>query len=955
MQRKTVTVLFCDVTGSTALGESIDPEALRGLLARYFERMKAIVEGHEGTVEKFIGDAVMAVFGVPTAHEDDALRAVRAAAEMRDALPELGVQARIGLTTGVVVTGTEERLATGDAVNVAARLEQAAEPGEVLLGEATLELVRTAVEVEPVEPLTLKGKAKAVRAHRLLRVLEAPERRHESSFVGRKRELALIHEAWDEARSEQRCELITIVGDAGVGKTRLAAEAAASREARVVRGRCLPYGEGITYWPVAEVLKQLDVLPPDPEAAAAIRSLLEEAETPASAEEIAWAFRKTLEHAADAQPLAVVFDDIHSGEETFLDLVEHVALLSSGSPLLLVCLARPELVERRPTWPISFRLEPLPDPDVERLIPETISRPLRERIAHAAGGNPLFIGEMLAIAEGDDVVVPPTLRALLAARLDRLDDAARAVLECAAVEGEIFHRGAVQALVPDEPKVTPQLAALVRRQLIAPDRAQVRGDDGFRFRHLLIRDAAYDALPKARRADLHEGLAGWLEEHAPRVEHDELLGYHLEQAVRYRMELGRPPDGELATAARERLTAAGRRALRRLDFGTAAGFLERAGDLVPPGAPDLALELDLIDALTGDRKGEEALSRTRSIVSRAAAADDSIGELCGRILDGIQRIHLAPTDATVELEALVAEALPVFEAAGNQLALRIAYRALGEAANMRAQMDQVAAAYEQAASYDSPAGLTGLVGYQSHARFFGSTPLTELLAWQEKQDAHDQRGYFLGAHRCLALAMLGRRDEARALLAELRAELAERGGAQAMVAGIEGYAMVVEFLAGDLEAAVTAGEDSCRLSGELGRWSELSTTAGGLAGVYYELGRLDEAERWAARAAELGAEEDAITQMLWRQARARVLAGRGEYDEAERLAREAVGVGETTEDLNSKAETWADLGEVLTLAGRPREAAEALEQAIARFEAKENLVMAGRMRERLAALRAQVG
>lgn len=421
------------------------------------------------------------------------------------------------------------------------------------------------------------------------------------------------------------------------------------------------------------------------------------------------------------------------------------------------------------------------------------------------------------------------------------------------------------------------------------------------------------------------------------------------------MELGRPPDGELATAARERLTAAGRRALRRLDFGTAAGFLERAGDLVPPGAPDLALELDLIDALTGDRKGEEALSRTRSIVSRAAAADDSIGELCGRILDGIQRIHLAPTDATVELEALVAEALPVFEAAGNQLALRIAYRALGEAANMRAQMDQVAAAYEQAASYDSPAGLTGLVGYQSHARFFGSTPLTELLAWQEKQDAHDQRGYFLGAHRCLALAMLGRRDEARALLAELRAELAERGGAQAMVAGIEGYAMVVEFLAGDLEAAVTAGEDSCRLSGELGRWSELSTTAGGLAGVYYELGRLDEAERWAARAAELGAEEDAITQMLWRQARARVLAGRGEYDEAERLAREAVGVGETTEDLNSKAETWADLGEVLTLAGRPREAAEALEQAIARFEAKENLVMAGRMRERLAALRAQVG
>src|SRR5215468_5911066 len=225
MQRKTVTVLFCDVTGSTALGESLDPEALRELLARYFERMQAIVERHGGSVEKFIGDAVMAVFGVPAAHEDDALRAVLAAAEMRDALPDLGVQGRIGVTTGMVVTGTEERLATGDAVNVAARLEQAAEPGEVLLGEATVVLVRDAVEAEPAGALELKGKSKPVPAHRLLRVLEAPERRHESLFVGRAREIELVREAWSRARTERRCELVTIVGDAGVGKTRLATEA----------------------------------------------------------------------------------------------------------------------------------------------------------------------------------------------------------------------------------------------------------------------------------------------------------------------------------------------------------------------------------------------------------------------------------------------------------------------------------------------------------------------------------------------------------------------------------------------------------------------------------------------------------------------------------------------------------------------------------------------------------
>jgi class 3 adenylate cyclase/tetratricopeptide (TPR) repeat protein len=955
VQRKTVTVLFCDVTGSTALGESIDPEALRGLLARYFDRMKAIVEHHEGTVEKFIGDAVMAVFGVPTAHEDDALRAVRAAAEMRDALPELGVRARIGLTTGIVVTGTEERLATGDAVNVAARLEQAAEPGEVLLGEPTLELVHEAVEVEPVAPLELKGKAEPVPAHRLLRVRQASERSHETPFVGRELEVALIREAWKRALAQQRCELVTVLGDAGVGKSRLLEEALASLDAPVVRGRCLAYGEGITYWPVVEVLKQLDVVPPDEAVAAAIGSLLGRNDVPSSAEEIAWAFRKTLERAATDRPLAVLFDDVHSGEETFLDLVEHVALLSSGSPILLVCLARPELTERRPAWPVTLRLEPLPADDVEQLIPERIQASLRERIARAAGGNPLFIGEMLAIAGDGDVVVPPTLQALLAARLDRLEAPERTVLQGGAVEGELFHRGAVQALVPEEPKVTPRLAALVRNGLIAADKARIAGEDGFRFRHLLIRDAAYEALPKAARADLHERFAGWLEEHGiSLVELDELLGYHLEQAVRYRAELGQPADAG-AAAARERLTTAGRRALSRNDFGSAAGFLERAAALVPSGSLDLGLETDLIDALSWDRKGEEALARARSIVSRAAAAQDRLGELCGRIHELAQRMYVEPTDAADEVEALVAEALPLFEAAGVDLAVCIAYRALGEAANMRAQMDRMAAAYERAAAHAGPAGLTALVGYQSHGHFHGSTPLTELLAWQDAQDPREQRTYWLRTHRAAALAMLGRIDEARALFADVQTELAERGGARVVVAALLAYGLVIELHAGDPAAAAAAGEESCRLRAELGRWSEYSTVAAGLAGAYCELGQLNDAEEWAARGAERGAPDDAITQMLWRQARARVLARRGGYDEAERLAREAVEIGETTEDLSSKAETRADLGEVLALGGRAQEAAEAVEQPLVRFEAKENVVMAERMRERLAALRAEVG
>src|SRR5437660_6975583 len=260
--RKVVTVLFCDVDGSTALGESVDPEALQGLLARYFERMRGIVESHGGSVEKFIGDAVMAVFGVPAVHEDDALRACRAAVEMREALPELGLEGRIGLNSGEVLTGAEERLATGDAVNVAARLEQAAEPGEILVGELTLRLAGGAVEVDPVEPLRLKGKIEPVPASRLVRVRDA-EPRHGGVFVGRESELAHLRETWASLVEERRCELVTVVAPPGVGKSRLAAEFLRSVDGRAASGRCPPYGEGITYWPVVEVLKQIGPPPVD--------------------------------------------------------------------------------------------------------------------------------------------------------------------------------------------------------------------------------------------------------------------------------------------------------------------------------------------------------------------------------------------------------------------------------------------------------------------------------------------------------------------------------------------------------------------------------------------------------------------------------------------------------------------------------------------------------------------
>ncbi len=939
-----MTVLFCDLTGSTALGETLDPERLRALLARYFERMKAIVERHGGSVEKFIGDAVMAVFGVPVLHEDDALRAVRAAIEMRDAIPELGLQGRIGVMTGEVVTGTAERLATGDAVNVAARLEAAADPGEVLIGQPTLALVRDAVEVGPVQPLDLKGKSEPVPAYRLVSARDAPERRHEAKFVGRRRESAIVRETWERVLAEQRCELVTIIGDAGVGKSRLVDEVLTSVDATVVRGRCLPYGEGITYWPVVEVLKQLDVLPPDPAAGLAIQSLLGESKAPTSADEIAWAFRKTLEHAAAQRSLVVVFDDIQWGEETFRDLIEHVALLSSGASILLLCLARPELTEQHAAWPVTLRLEPLGADDVDELMSERIPATLRDRIARAAGGNPLFVEEMLAMAQeaNGEVIVPPTLQALLAARLDQLDPAERGVLERGAVEGEIFHRGAVQALSPDEMQVTPRLAALVRKELVRPDSGQLVGEDGFRFRHLLIRDAAYDALPKAVRADLHQRFAIWLEGRgAELVQLDEIVGYHLEQAYRYRAELGMADDPIL--------TAGGHRAQLRADYRAAVSLYERAAALVPATEIDLALEAELGEALYWAGDGVESQRRAVSLAERALALGDRVGELCGRVRESLLRTFLEPEGATEELAILIEEALPVFRAAGDDAALYIGYSALGQVGNMRGQMDAGLEAFEQAATHAQQAGMPHEeLGWRSTLRFMGTTPVAEVLAWLDANEPREGRNYWLRSNRAKALAMLGRFDEARAILADSRTALAERGGGIPLgTTAID--SVEVELWAGDPAAAAEFGAEGCRLLEEMGERSILSTAAGMLAQALYALDRLEEADGWAGRAAELGASDDAITQMLWRQVRAKVLARRGELAEGERLAREAVAVCEKTDFLDAQGDVYADLAEVLSIGGRPQEAAAALGQAIACYQGKGNLASSQHAQARITA------
>jgi class 3 adenylate cyclase len=941
-----VTIVFCDVTGSTAMGESTDPESLRALLARYFERMRGIVEAHGGTVEKFIGDAVMVVFGVPAAHEDDALRACRAALEMRDALPELGVEARIGVNTGEVVTGTEERLATGDAVNVAARLEQAAMPGTILIGEDTHDLVRDIVEVEAVEALVLKGKSVPVPAFRLLSVLAAPERSHASRFVGRQRELVALEQAWEGATARARCELVTVVGEPGVGKSRLVAEALETIEARVVRGRCLPYGEGITYWPVVEVVKQVGALPSDPAAATALRSLLGESEQGTSADQIAWAFRKLLEEQA---PLVICLDDVQWGEETFLDLVEATALLSAGAPILLLCMARPELLDRRPAWPGVMRLQALTADEADALIRDEVPGDLRERIARAGGGNPLFISEMLAMArEGADVDVPPTLRALLAARLDQLDEPERRVLERGSVEGELFHRGAVQALAPEEQQVTARLTALVRRELVSPDRAQLVGEDAFRFRHLLIRDAAYDALPKSVRAELHERFADWLDGHGEIVELDEIVGYHLEQAAAYRRELGRPAD-DLAARAGGRLAAAGRRALWREDRRAARALLERALSLTRLLRLDVLLEVDLAATLFIE-DSRRAAAIVEAAAERAAVEGDASGEAFGRAMAGYHRFNLNECSHD-DLEPLLLTALPLLEREGNHAALVYVWEVLAiSVANSRGRWADAARASAQALEHARLAGQrrTGLFWIEL-ALTLGPTPAGEALAQLDRLLPERPAPYSLFT-RALLLAMLDRFEEAVPLARESNERQLEVDGRRI------GEVRLAEIarMAGDHETAARHLQALCEWLEEQEQLGLLGTYVCVLGRELCALGRFEEAEALARQGRDL-AGDDITSGHFWRQVQALVLAHRGEHAEADRLAREAVAGVEQTDCLTFQGDAWYDLAEVLATAGREEETAAALAEALDRYERKQNIPLARHVRERLADLQVADG
>jgi class 3 adenylate cyclase/tetratricopeptide (TPR) repeat protein len=973
-QHKTVTVLFCDVTGSTALGESTDPEALRALLARYFERMKGIVESHGGTVEKFIGDAVMAVFGVPVVHEDDALRACRAAVEMRDALPELGVRARIGVNTGEVVTGTQERLATGDAVNVAARLEQAAEPGEILIGEATFRLTRDAVEMDVLEPVAVKGKGTRLGVCRLVSVTgEGPARRMDVPMVGRARELRLLEDAWGRALSEQACQLFTVLGAAGVGKSRLALEFFERLAGvTVVRGRCLSYGEGITYWPVVEVVKQLEqrleALVEDDSARVAIEAMLGSVAVSASSQEIAWAVRKLLEAAASQTPVVCVFDDVHWGEPTFLDLVEHIADLSRNASLLLLCMARPELLDKRPTWgggklnATTVLLEPLGEAETELLVAELVAglgvdEGLRARIREAAEGNPFYCEQIVALLEesaGSEVVVPPTIHALLAARLDQLETAERGVLERGSVEGRVFHRGAVQALTPEDPQVIEQLSSLVRKELVRPDRPQVVGEDAYRFRHLLIRDAAYEALPKATRAELHERFAAWLERQGTTlVELDVILGHHLEQAVRYLSELNRLDEHgrQLAERAGKRLLGAGQRAIRvRADMPAAANLLGRAAALLPADDRErLRTQPPLAWALIETGELAQAEQVLNDGIAAARATGDRQVEARAQLLLLALRLQTDPTQALEDAGAEVERMIGIFEQLDDDEGLGQAWfehgRMLMWSGQGAAAMDALQEALRVAQRGDDRRLKGSALTWMAITATFGPLPVEDGVRLIEQVRGDPDASSRVQAQALISTgffrALQGQFDDARSLAAEGRALLRELG-LDLDWAAVSHLTGQIELLADAPHAAEAELKSAYDLLQQRGETSYLSTGAAYLAEAMRRQQRLRAADQLIETSKTLSARDDLTTQTTWRTVRARMLAAKGTHEGAERLARESVTMLEPTDSLHDRAETLLCLAEVLSLAGRSADAIPALEQAIELATLKGDTVTARR-------------
>jgi DNA-binding SARP family transcriptional activator len=966
--RKTVSVVLAELV---ALGPPLDPEALRGPLADARETISRSFEHHGATVEPAVGGGILGVFGIPAVHEDDPVRAVRAALEARQATaavsdrlePGLGVRlaVRTGVATGELVTGEDADLA-GEPIDAAARLQHEAHPDEILIADPTRRLLADAVQVEPV--------AGAWRLREVVAGASLFPRRLDIPFVGRDRELDQLRRAFERSAHERMPCLFTILGSAGIGKSRLVTEFISSlgRDAKVLAGRCLSYGDGATLWPLAEMVRQLT---PEPEGELGIAL----GEDPT--EETFRAVRKLFEALARAQPLVLVFEDVHWAEPTLLDLVEHVVDWSRDVPILVVCLARPELLDTRTSWgggklnATAILLEPLSEEDSQALIdgltadvelaPETLAR-----VAALAEGNPLFLEQMLAMLRergpAAELVVPPTIQGLLTARLDRLEPEERAVLERAAVIGREFPREAVVELSPVDARedVARRMSALLHRDLIRPHRPLFGTDEGFEFRHALLREAAYDSVPKRLRAELHERFATWLERAPGARELEEIIGHHLEQAARYSTELRLDAEhaAELTARAAQRLASAGRRAHARADLPSAARLLTRAAALFEAGAPGrVELLVDLGEAL---REGGE-LEQAAVVLADAAAdpgtADDAALDAQVRIGRLRLQSQVDPEIDTEELSREARHAIEVFERLGDDRRLAKAWELLAWAPWFRCRAAEADAALERAIAYARRAGDSRTEALGLHfsigAAYHGPTPVAEAVRRCEAIMARpaEQPRVQASALRALAglEALAGEIDRARGLVRRHR-ELVEDFGLRVTAASASETYGLVELYAGDAPAAEAEFRRGYENLEAIGERTLSAILAALLAHALYAQGRSEEALRFSELSERAARADDVLAHVQWRSARAKALARTDRPAEAERLSREAVVLIGRTDFLTAHGDAVLDLAEVLRHSGRSREAAPFAEEAQRLYERKGAVVPAARARALLADL-----
>lgn len=980
--RKTVTIVFCDLSGSTAMSERIDAESLRGVLLRYFELMSSCLVRHGGTVEKYIGDAVMAVFGIPVVHEDDALRAVRAASEMcaavvtlnEDLVREVGVRIaiRVGVNTGEVVavdgaTGGQA-LVAGEAVNVAARLEQHSGPGTVLLGHSTYRLVNGAVLADEVPPLTVKGKSEPVRAWRLREVLPGTPpvpRRFDVPLLGRELETSQLALLLSGVRRTRSCHICTVFGDPGIGKTRLVQEFVAtvpSGEAYVATGACPAYDAG-TLAPFDSVLTGLlgvagladlpEAFADVPAAAATLAGVLRDGATGTDAEDAFWAIRVAIEAVARQRTVIVVIDDLQWASPGLLDLLTHLADRLHGVPVMFLCLARVELLDTRPQWgggqlnTTSMMLRPLAAEDGLRLAAELadvsahLSAGAVDRVVGAAEGNPFVIEQMMAMIQEDDAGgIPATLQAVIAARLDLLSPAHREWLRWAAVLGAEF-TGADVAEVAGEPRLNEDdLHLLVRRHLIEP-RGTRRGAAVYRFTSPQIRDVTYAALPKRVRAQRHVRVARAII--AARPAADGEAGTHLESAVRCHTELGpgTPESVALGEEALCRLHGAGRTAHRLGDLPRARALFERALAIPVPGAgPErMRATAELADTLLASGRPADADRLLDRLQEEATRAGERELAAHGRLQQAVLHLGDLGLDHLVETAETT---LPLFEAAGDRLGMARCWLRLGQASQAGSRFDEAIGRFERALD----------LGLRADARVEVATTLggLALCLWRgpEPTSAAIDRCHALLAEsgecpqvtwvavncpRAVLLAMRHRHDEGRAILAEAQRILDDLGHVTAG-ATVPIFAGQLEAAAGDLPAAERAFASARTAFTEIGDPHLIEAATVELARVIHRRGRGDEALDLLASCHRLDdvllRTEAALAESL----RARILTG----VPALAAMRRSLALVESLESLQTRATVLLDAAHVLRRDGRAREAVDAARRALDCFRRKEDLV-----------------